>query len=264
MNKETKSAEKLGEESWSDFFRTIVYALLIAIGFRTVAYEPFNIPSESMLPTLLYGDYLLVSKSSYGYSKHSIPFDIPLFEGRILEAPVTRGEVAVFKWPGDNSTAYIKRIVGLPGDRLQMLNSILHINGEPVKRERIEDFHHPDNASIVRQYQETLPNGVTFKTLDYGFNKGDNTKVYVVPEGHFFAMGDNRDNSSDSRYPLPPHGIHRQIAGTGVGFVPVVNLVGRADVLFFSTCGSDCDTPLWKPWKWPGAIRYSRIFNSIN
>jgi signal peptidase I len=261
----------LPEESWTEFLRTVIYAIVIAVVFRTAAYEPFNIPSESMVPTLLYGDYLLVSKSSYGYSKHSLPFDLPLFEGRIFADEVERGDVAVFKWPGDNSTAYIKRIVGLPGDKMQVLNGLLHINGEAVKRERVEDFHHPDNDAVYPQYEETLPNGVTYRTLDCKVTyvticrtAGDNTKVYTVPVGHYFAMGDNRDNSSDSRFPKPPDGIHYQLPGTGVGFVPAVNLVGRADVLFFSTCGSDCDAPLWKPWNWPGALRYSRFFDAIN
>ena len=244
------------EESWTEFLRTVVYALVIAVAFRTLAYEPFNIPSESMLPNLLYGDYLLVSKTSYGYSKHSLPFDLPLFEGRVFEDSVVRGDVAVFKWPGDNSTAYIKRIVGLPGDEMQVINGALHINGKAVKRERIGDFHHPDRNVVVRQYRETLPNGVSYKTLDYGISRGDNTKLFKVPEGHYFAMGDNRDNSSDSRFPSPPQGV-------GVGYVPIVNLVGRADVLFFSSCGSDCDAPLWKPWNWPSAIRYSRFFSAI-
>jgi len=257
-NNSTPSKEQQAqksEESWTEFLRTIVYALIIAIGFRTVAYEPFNIPSESMLPNLLYGDYLLVSKASYGYSKHSF-FDIPLFEGRIFESPVTRGDVAVFKWPGDNSTAYIKRIVGLPGDEIQVRSGVLFINGQAVKRERVEDFEHPDRPQTIRQYQETLPNGVSYKTLDLGASRGDNTKVFRVPAGHYFAMGDNRDNSSDSRFRISPHDV-------GVGFVPAVNMVGRADVLFFSTCGSDCDAPLWKPWNWPGALRYSRFFDGI-
>jgi signal peptidase I len=259
------------EGSWTEFLRTVIYAVVIAVVFRTAAYEPFNIPSESMLPTLLYGDYLLVSKASYGYSKHSLPFDLPLFEGRVFEEPVERGDVAVFKWPGDNSTAYIKRIVGLPGDKIQVTGGVLHINGEAVKRIRVEDFDHPDNDAVYPQYEETLPNGVSYRTLDCRVTyvticntDGDNTREFLVPDGHYFAMGDNRDNSSDSRFPKPPDGIHYQLSGTGVGYVPEVNMVGRADVLFFSTCGSDCDAPLWKPWNWPSALRYGRFFNAIN
>jgi signal peptidase I len=252
------------QESWGDFARTVIYALLIAMAFRTAAYEPFNIPSESMLPTLLYGDYLLVSKPSYGYSRHSLPFDLPLFEGRIFESPVERGDVAVFKWPGDNSTAYIKRIIGLPGDTVKVRNDVLYINGEAVKRERVEDFQHPDRDRVYQQFRETLPNGVSYMTLQFRYTEVDNTKVYTVPEGHYFAMGDNRDDSSYSRKPLPPFCIKRPVPGTGVGFIPAVNMVGRADVLFFSTCGSDCDAPLWKPWNWFTAMRYDRFFDTIH
>lgn len=235
--------------------RTVVYAVLIALFVRTVAYEPFNIPSGSMIPTLLVGDYLFVSKFSYGYSRFSLPFGLPLFSGRIFFTPPKRGDVIVFKLPRDNSTDYIKRVVGLPGDRIQVKDSILYINGQPVKRERIEDYVDHEGFATVHepQYIETLPNGVRHRILQYP-EPGplDNTDVYVVPPDHYFMMGDNRDNSLDSRVPADRG---------GVGFVPAENLVGRADFLFFSTDGS---ARLWEFWKWPFAIRYDRPFEGIH
>jgi len=232
--------------------KTVVYAVLIALGIRTLAFEPFNIPSESMLPTLLVGDYLFVSKYSYGYSRHSLPLSPPLFEGRIFGRDPERGDVAVFKLPRDNKTDYIKRIVGLPGDRLQMRDGVLHINDEPVKRERVGDFLYRDrmgNVYRIPQYRETLANGVSYDTLDLIKNgQHDNTRIYEVPPGHYFAMGDNRDNSLDSR------------VESGVGLVPAENLVGRAEILFFSTDGT---AQLWEVWKWPLAARFSRFFHPV-
>jgi len=230
-------------------FSTLIYAGLIAVSIRTFAYEPFNIPSGSMLPTLLVGDYLFVSKYTYGYSRYSIPFGLPLFQGRIFSSPLTRGDVAVFKKPGEEETDYIKRIMGVPGDRLQMIDGALHLNGEPVQRERVDDFYYVDrDGNHVRtpQYQETLPGGKTYMTLDaIADGPADNTRVFLVPKGHYFAMGDNRDNSLDSRF---------------IGFIPEDNLVGRAEVLFFSVNGR---TRLWQVWKWPEAIRYGRLFNRL-
>jgi signal peptidase I len=240
-----------------DFIKTIVWAVLIAVGIRTVAFEPFNIPSGSMIPSLLIGDYLFVSKFSYGYSRFSLPTwltDLDIFGGRILFREPERGDVAVFKLPRDNKTDYIKRIVGLPGDRIQVKGGILHINGEPVKRERIEDFVDRESGGAVRipQFVETLPNGRKHRIIEYT-DRGeyDDTPVYVVPAGSYFAMGDNRDNSLDSRVPQERN---------GVGYVPAENLVGRAEFLFFSTNGS---ARLWEPWKWPTAIRYGRLFDGI-
>jgi signal peptidase I len=230
---------------------TVLYAVAIAIFVRTVAYEPFNIPSGSMVPTLLIGDYLFVSKFSYGYSRYSLPLGLPLISGRILFTPPQRGDVAVFKLPRDNSTDYIKRVIGLPGDRIQMKEGRLYINGEMVKRERIEDYVDPEIRRPVLQYIETLPNGVRHRILESQGDNGplDNTREFVVPPGRYFMMGDNRDNSSDSR---DPNG--------GVGYVPAENLVGRAEFLFFSTDGS---AHLWEPWKWPFAVRYDRPFEGI-
>jgi signal peptidase I len=234
--------------------RTIVYAVLIALVVRTVAYEPFNIPSGSMIPTLLVGDYLFVSKFSYGYSRYSIPFGLPLFNGRIVADPPKRGDVAVFKLPSDNATDYIKRVIGFPGDRIQVTDGILNINGKAVERHRIEDYvMHSQFGTVQRvpQYVETLPNGTSYRIIETDHNMGsmDNTPEYQVPDGHYFMMGDNRDNSLDSR------------ALDHVGFVPFENYVGRAEILFFST---DQSARLWEIWKWPFAIRYSRLFRGID
>jgi signal peptidase I len=231
--------------------RTVIYAVLIAMVVRTFAYEPFNIPSKSMVPTLLVGDYLFVSKFSYGYSRFSLPFGLPLFEGRIWHEEPERGDVIVFKLPRDNDTDYIKRLVGLPGDTIQVIGGILHINGVPVERERVEDYD--DDGVRVTQYLETLPEGMQHRIVERSDGaQNDNTPPFVVPAGHYFMMGDNRDNSLDSRVP-PEQG--------GVGFVPAENLIGRADILFFSTDGS---ASLWEVWKWPGAIRFARIFDPVS
>jgi signal peptidase I len=234
-----------------DTIKTVVYAVLIALVVRTVAYEPFNIPSGSMVPTLLIGDYLFVSKFSYGYSRYSLPLGLPLFSGRILSHSPERGDVAVFKLPTDNSTDYIKRVIGLPGDHIQMKNGILYINDQPCKRERIEDYlYHEGNGGVIplAQYIETLPNDVKHRIIKMGDNGPlDNTQVYNVPPGEYFMMGDNRDNSQDSR------------VLSAVGYVPAENLVGRAEFIFFSIDGSG-----WKFWQWPFAIRYSRLFHGVN
>jgi signal peptidase I len=236
---------------WWETVRTLVYAVAIALAVRTLAYEPFNIPSGSMKPTLLVGDYLFVSKFAYGYSRHSLPFSLPLFEGRIFGSMPERGDVAVFKLPSDNRTDYIKRIVGLPGDQLQVIEGVLHVNGEAATRVRIEDFSDDDGTSngSAARYRETLPNGRSFDVLDLtGRGSLDNTKVYEVPPGHVFAMGDNRDNSLDSRV-------------DGVGFIPIENLIGRAEIIFFSTNGS---ARIWEIWDWPGTIRFSRLLRLID
>lgn len=258
---EPKKEEKK-QGAFSEFVSTIVVAVLIAMGFRTIAYEPFNIPSGSMYPTLWIGDYLLVSKFSYGYSQYSLPWSFIPFHGRIFERQVTRGDVAVFKRPYDNKTDFIKRIVGLPGDKIQMIDGVLYINDQPVKRQQIQDFVMEGGTATYRQIHETLPNGVSYNILDCRYFPGthdciaslaDNAGPFLVPDGNYFAMGDNRDDSADSRFP----------AYQGVGYLPAENLVGRADILFFSTCGSMCDAPLWKPWNWFGAMRFNRFFNLI-
>jgi signal peptidase I len=235
-----------------DMIKTVIYAVLIAVGVRTVAYEPFNIPSGSMLPTLLIGDYLFVSKFSYGYSRYSLPFDLPIIPGRIFASAPERGDVIVFKHPTGDKT-YIKRLVGLPGDKIQMIGGILHINGEAVKRRQIEDYEHrTENGGVIvfQQFIETLPNGVEHRILEQT-DSGilDDTGIYSVPEGHYFMMGDNRDRSSDSRNKAD------------VGFVPEANLIGPAQILFFSV---DETTSLLKPWTWPTGIRYSRLLDGID
>ena len=235
-----------------DNVKTILYAGLIAVGIRTVAFEPFNIPSGSMIPTLLIGDYLFVSKYSYGYSRYSIPFAPNLFNGRVFGRLPDRGDVAVFKLPRDNQTDYIKRIVGLPGDRIQMKSGQLYINGTLVPRQAAGDYTDDEQGArtIARLYVETLPNGVKHDILKMYEEGGLNsTPEFKVPDGHVFAMGDNRDNSSDSR---DPNG--------GVGFVPVENLVGRAEFIFFSIDGW---APWWKVWDWPFEIRWTRLLHGI-
>jgi signal peptidase I len=235
-----------------DTVKTIVYAVLIALVVRTIAYEPFNIPSGSMVPTLLVGDYLFVSKFSYGYSRFSLPFGPPVFSGRLFFRSPERGDVVVFKLPTDNSTDYIKRVIGLPGDHIQMKNGILFINGQPVPRKRIQDYLYQEGPGMtipLAQYVETLPNGVQHRIIEMSDNGPlDNTQEYVVPPGDYFMMGDNRDNSQDSR------------VLSAVGYVPAENLIGRAEFLFFSTDGS---ARLWEIWKWPFAIRYGRLFHGV-
>jgi signal peptidase I len=238
----------------AEALRTIVYALLIAAFIRTFLYQPFNIPSSSMENTLLVGDYLFVSKFSYGYSNYSFPWSPNLFSGRIWSARPERGDVVVFRLPAKPWEDYIKRVVGLPGDRIQMIEGVLHINGEPAKLERVEDYVEVDETGFenrIPRYRETLPNGVTHYVLDRipDYAAADDTQEFVVPPGTYFMMGDNRDNSNDSR-----------IAGSGVGFVPEENLIGRADIIFFSTDGS---AQIWEFWRWPWAIRYSRFFTIV-
>ena len=242
--------EKKGE-FW-ETVRIVFYAILLSIVFRTFAYEPFNIPSSSMVPTLLVGDYLFTSKLSYGYSRYSLPFRLPLIPGRIFFTPPERGDVVVFKLPRDNKTDYIKRIIGLPGDRIQVRGGILYINGYAVERTRIGDYVIRDKRGgfmSIPLYLETLPNGRSHRIVEISDEMTlDNTDEFLVPEGHYFTMGDNRDNSMDSR------------VLAGVGFVPESNLVGRAERLFFSQDGS---AKVWQFWKWPLAIRYGRLFQEI-
>ncbi|HTI81191.1 MAG TPA: signal peptidase I [Acetobacteraceae bacterium] len=253
MATKVKAKAKRKSNVWVENIKTIVYAGLIAVVVRTVAYEPFNIPSGSMIPTLLVGDYLFVSKYSYGYSRYSLPFGWPPFQGRIFGSLPKRGDVAVFKYPRDNTTDYIKRIVGLPGDHIQMKDGVLYINGQPCPRVPEGNYDFTDDSGIrmsVQRYRETLPDGVKhdiLKETDDG--PVNNTQDYLVPPDHVFAMGDNRDNSADSRFM------------NGVGFVPVENLVGRAEIIFFSV---DADEPWWEIWWWPFEIRWSRIGKIIH
>ena len=228
----------------------IVQALLLALVIRTLLFQPFSIPSGSMRPTLLEGDYLFVTKWAYGYSRYSLPLSPDLFSGRVWASDPERGDVVVFKFPPNPSLDYIKRVIGLPGDRVQMKDGVLYINEQAVPREKIGEITNPDITETDRPvdvYRETLPNGVSYDTLDLTPNSaGDNTREFVVPEGHYFMMGDNRDNSADSRFT--------------VGFVPEDHLVGRANIIFFSIAGGA--SPL-EIWKWPTEMRPSRLFNFV-
>lgn len=252
---DTKMAAKQKEgESWGELAKTVIYAGLIAIVIRTFLFQPFNIPSASMEATLLVGDYLFVEKYAYGYSRYTFPFGgWPLgdrMEGRFMGSEPKRGDVIVFKFPQDNSTDFIKRLVGMPGDKIQMINSRLYINDRIVPRKRVDDYVEmlDGRENRVPQYEETLPEGKTYLTLDRDPDSPlDNTPAFRVPAGHYFMMGDNRDNSDDSRQ--------------AVGYVPFENLEGKAMIRFFSTDGS---ARLWEVWKWPFSIRYSRLLRWVN
>jgi len=241
-------------EGWVETVKTIVYALLIALVIRTFLFQPFNIPSGSMEATLLVGDYVFVEKFSYGYSRASFPYRFPPFSGRVFGSAPTRGDVVVFKMPNPNDSHYmddyIKRVIGLPGDRIQVINGIVYINDKPVPRVRAADHVETDEFGVTRnvpQYRETLPNGKSYLVLDRGASELDNTPVFLVPPGNYFMMGDNRDQSDDSR--------------ADVGYVPAEDLVGRAEMRFFSI---DDSAVLFKPWTWPGAIRFSRMFTLVD
>jgi signal peptidase I len=230
--------------------RTLIYAILIAFFIRTFILQPFTIPSGSMLPNLLVGDYLFVSKYSYGYSRYSLPFSPNIIKDRIFASLPERGDVVVFRLPNDTDVDYIKRVIGLPGDKIQIINGLIYINDEEVS---ITNYN--ENYKYFTQYNKnTLKNeildGKSHYILDLETESlGDNTGIYRVPNDHYFMMGDNRDNSLDSRF------IDQ------VGYVPFENFVGRAEFLFFS---SDKSVPLWKIWNWHKKFRFDRIAKKIN
>lgn len=240
------------KESTGEMIRSFIFAIAIALVFRSLAYEPFHIPSGSMLSTLYEGDYIFVSKFSYGYSRYSFPLGFKFFEGRLMQDTPQRGDVVVFRLPTNTSIDYIKRVIGLPGDKIQMKNDRLYINGELVEQTRRGEVALPTMMGTLQQvpkYEEVLPGGKHHIVLDERTNGPvDNTEVYTVPEGHYFMMGDNRDNSQDSRYQAE------------VGYVPLENIVGRAELILLSF---NTGVPLWKIWQWPSAFREGRWFKTI-
>jgi signal peptidase I len=265
-----KAARKDKPEDAGSFAWFCVKLIIIVLVFRSFVFTSFNIPSESMMPRLLVGDYLFAAKWPYGYSSRSLPFNAPLIPGRVFGSTPDRGDVVIFEHPLDG-TDYIKRVIGLPGDTVQMVNGVVHLNGTPVGFEQVDDFVlpiRPDGrcryvrftvqqadgsfACSYPQFRETLPNGVSYNILDFGLEPQDVTAPVVIPEGRLFMMGDNRDNSLDSRFPAE--------IGRGIGLVPVENVVAEASFMYWSTDGN----AEWvKPWTWVTAARWNRLFRGI-
>ncbi len=251
MSKIKTSSNSKNRSEFMETIIIIIQALIIALIFRTFLFQPFFIPTASMQSTLMIGDYLLAAKYSWGYGRYSFPFGIIPIKGRIFERIPNRGDIAVFR-PVAQTQPYIKRIIGLPGDRIQMKNGILHINGVAVKREKIGQAQDKDSNGFVvnvTQYRETLPSGVSYIIQEISDDRPlDNTQEYIVPAGHYFMLGDNRDRSGDSRIL------------SSVGYVPAGNLIGKAEVRFFSI--KDNISP-WKIWLWPSNVRLDRMFQSV-
>jgi len=250
MNNQPSDNNK--EYSWRDTARTIIIAVLLAVTFRSLAFEPFHIPSGSMKSNLLVGDYLFVSKFSYGYSRYSFPFGFNVFDGRIMGSKPTRGDIIVFRLPSNPKIDYIKRLIAMPGDSVQVKEGLVYINGTELKRKPVDDYLDDENKyniHNVARFVETLPEGrdiVILKEKKYG--PADNTPVFIVPERHYFFMGDNRDNSRDSRFM------------DEVGFVPEENIVGKALMIF---CSVDGGGSCFNPVNWFTKMRYERFFQSI-
>ena len=244
---------KIDKFFFIDNLKTLFYALVIAITIRSLLLQPFYIPSSSMEPTLLIGDRLFVTKYSYGYSKHSFPFSPPIFKGRLYSITPKTGDVVVFKTPSDNRTDYIKRLIGLPGDIIQFIDGNLYINNNQIFKSRtsMSDIIYCGKKTInVNTYIEKLPNGKVHRSVylkNYGFKNSD---LFIIPDKHYFFLGDNRDCSKDSRYL------------SSVGYVHEDNLVGKAQFIFFS---SDFRiASIFSFWKWPETIRTNRFFKKIN
>jgi signal peptidase I len=255
MGKKTRVAKQLQpvqQNSVYEIIKTIFFAAIIAMAVRSIIFEPFSIPSGSMVPNLLVKDYLFVSKYSYGYSKYSFPLGLLPIEKRINAKPVARGDIVVFAKPHNENISYIKRVMGLPGDTIQVRKGRVYINGKILKREFIGDYNFPApdcSTEKHKRYKETLPEGVVQTIIECSDQQSlDNTPEFRVPDKHYFMMGDNRDHSQDSR-------VQEE-----VGFVPYINIVGRAERIFFSL---DENIPTWAVWKWPSAIRYDRLFQEI-
>lgn len=249
--KATSDKQKTNKEAFMDNLKTVFLAILIALIIRSFWLEPFRIPSGSMYPTLRVGDYLFVTKYTYGYSRYSFPGGFPLFKGRIWYDEPKRGDVVVFRFPQNPRTDFIKRVIGLPGDKVQVKKGVLYINGQTVKRENDGRYiidEYVEVPEFYHKYKETLPEGLEHNILEISDEERmvDNTEVFEVPEDSFFVMGDNRDRSDDSR--------------VRVGFVPKENLVGKARFIFFS---HNDKGSILKPWTWFRAIRWKRFFNKI-
>jgi len=233
--------------------KTLFYAFLIAIFIRSLLFQPFYIPSSSMEPNLLIGDRLFVSKYSYGYSRHSLPFSPKIFTNRILKSEPKAGDVVVFKTPADNRTDYIKRLIGLPGDKIRILNNDLYINDVKIKKKKIDNLfkiYCGESIIDVNFYEETLSNGKKYIAVYRKNGSMLNSDEYIVPQNHYFFMGDNRDCSKDSRFL------------TSVGYVHINNLVGKAQIIFLSN--NKKEGSLYKFWRWSKSIRISRFFEKIN
>ena len=249
---EAKKQTALGETV--EVAKTVIYALAIALVLRILLFQPFTIPSASMEPTLLQGDYIIVSKFSYGYSRHSIPFSPPIFKGRLFGHAPNRGDVVVFKLPRDGHTDYIKRLIGLPGDRVQVKHGVIFINDKPIAQRpdgKVTMTSPYGLTGQVDRFQETFSNGKVH--VGYSMDPSadiENTGVFLVPEKHYFMMGDNRDNSLDSRVPEE----------IGVGFVPEENLVGKAEIILLSWHDK---ASIFKPWTWVLDARPSRFFRIL-
>lgn len=257
------------QESLGDFVKFVLKLVLAVLIFRSFLFSPFTIPSESMLPLLRNGDYLVAAKWPYGFSRHSLPFSAPLIPGRVFADLPERGDVVIFKHPVDG-VDYVKRAVGLPGDTVAMRDGRLILNGEPVPRERAEPFILPLSANTqchpraeqvqtpegpacsYQRFIETLPSGERYAVIDFGQSFQDDFGPIVVPEGKVFVMGDNRDNSMDSRFPASP--------GGGVGLIDADLLVGRAAMVLWSSDGS---AEWLKPWTWFTAARWGRIGSGL-